>query len=289
MEESYLNQAVDMVHAAFPDGMEPWRRGFLLRAFRMEFTYRALVALAEALWEKSGDASWTSLAEMYGVSKISLDDHEVVRCLEAMMPFGFDAYMDGRVEPLPYMRGRHVVEDEAAGNAQERFSKGGFSKHPHEGATPTDSGWPSTQRIHLDAGAALNLATADSGMWAWSVKASMGATLQGKQLVMSQQAVDEVLGVAGKPGALQAAGPMESAALVRLMEQVQVVPNNPSLRIAAMRLTKGVGRANLNIFGTADRHKEQIVHTESRFVRAARAQGVALNELTVTPLLLVRR
>jgi len=90
----FIKKAVSIVHAAFPDGIEPWRRGFLLRAFRSEFSSRNLALLAAALWENSADESWTTLYEAYTVDRISYQDHEVRRCVEEMIPFGFSEFMD---------------------------------------------------------------------------------------------------------------------------------------------------------------------------------------------------
>lgn len=69
------------------------------------------------------------------------------------------------------------------------------------------------------------------------------------------------------------AGPCESRAAQRLFERLEVVPDSPSERAAALALRGKIRKRSKVIFGTGDRLKAVTVTANSGFLRAAKAQG----------------
>jgi hypothetical protein len=109
------------------------------------------------------------------------------------------------------------------------------------------------------------------------VKAQMALALKDKQLVVSQQAMDELMGTpGGKKGNIHYAGLIEAAAIQALLAQVEVVPNNPSARVLGLEPSKKLEMPDRIIFGTADQMNEVILTADLRFTTAASAQGVHL-------------
>jgi serpin B len=86
------------------DGVEPDRRGFVLRAFGSELSFRALHRLAIALWADSGDASWTGIYEAHASATIPVDHVEVRRCIHVMEAYGFPRPPRRRSSAWPSIR-----------------------------------------------------------------------------------------------------------------------------------------------------------------------------------------
>lgn len=87
-------------------------------------------------------------------------------------------------------------------------------------------------------------------------------------MVMSQTAVDEFQGAVAR-----LAGPTEKGLAEDLMNNLQVVADNPSARADALQVTGRVGANDIQIFGTADSTGISIFTSDASFLRGAAAQG----------------
>lgn len=129
----------------------------------------------------------------------------------------------------------------------------------------------------LDTGAAVNLATLDprSGYFE--------SRVQGRPLVMTATAEQQLQNILARY-----AGPGEAARARAVLNQVRVVPDNPSARVQNLIERAGVTADDKPIFGTADQMGIVIATTDRRFILAAQRQGVSIrHDLWVTPLRLM--
>jgi len=121
--------------------------------------------------------------------------------------------------------------------------------------------------VNLDSGTARALVGEGSPV-RHDIKAAIGE----RQMVMTETAEAEF-----RSAASRLAGPKEAARTERLMGRVNVVPDDPSARVAGLTLTKKVGVNDRLIFGTGDKMGIQTLTSDANFVRGAAAQGVALD------------
>jgi RHS repeat-associated protein len=128
--------------------------------------------------------------------------------------------------------------------------------------------------IALDSSSARALASSNT-----TVAAQITEHVAGRQMIMSQTAANEFARATAR-----LAGPAERQAAQRLMSQVKVVADNPSARVAGLRITRAVSPSDINIFGTADRMGIPILTSDARFGRGAAAQGVHLDVIVHDPM-----
>jgi hypothetical protein len=98
-------------------------------------------------------------------------------------------------------------------------------------------------------------------------------------MTMSQTAADEF-----QSAAARLAGPVEKGYAEDLMNQVQVVVDNPSARAAALQVTGRVGANDIQIFRTADNMDIPIFTSDISFLRGAAAQGVEFDAIVHPPM-----
>jgi len=128
--------------------------------------------------------------------------------------------------------------------------------------------------VALDSGAARALSSADR-----SVANRLTAQIAGRKMIMSQTAADEFQGAVAR-----LAGPAEKDLAENLMNEVQIVADNPSARAAALRITNKVGANDIQIFGTADQLGIPIFTSDFKFLRGAAAQGVEFDAIVHPPM-----
>ena len=125
--------------------------------------------------------------------------------------------------------------------------------------------------VHLDTGSAVTLSSADDSMVPFITN-----QVGDRPMVMSQTAANEFM------TNMQSAGPAERAAADNLMNDVTVVPDNPSPRFTDLNTTRSVGASDQVIFGTADQMGRPIVTGDMKFVSGSHSQGIPYNG-TVEP------
>lgn len=102
-------------------------------------------------------------------------------------------------------------------------------------------------------------------------------------MIMTETALGEF------QGTLRVAGPQETARAGRLLDRVQIIPDNPSARAAGLQVTKKVGANDKVIFGTGDRLGAPTMTADEKFVRGAAAQGVDFDVILHRPVPLTGR
>lgn len=125
--------------------------------------------------------------------------------------------------------------------------------------TPADA-------VNLDTSAATGFVAEGS-----TVRGVLKAFVRGRAMLMCTTAEAEFL----KAVTLKA-GPREQARAARLLARVTRVPDSPSPRVLALRITKAVNSPDKIIFGTGDALGVVTATADGKFVRAAAAQGVTL-------------
>lgn len=118
-------------------------------------------------------------------------------------------------------------------------------------------------QINIDTVSAISFISESS-----TVRHLLKAVVSGKQMVMTQTAVDEFKNV------LKVAGPIEQARAINFLNRVNIIADDPSVRALGLVLTKKVGSNDKLIFGTGDKLGIQTVTADRRFVSGALAQGV---------------
>jgi hypothetical protein len=118
---------------------------------------------------------------------------------------------------------------------------------------------------NLDTGSALAFVSEGS-----PERYALKALVSGKALIMSNTACNEFQHIIQNIG-----GPKEQARATRLLQRVQVVPDQPSARALTLRLTKRVGQRDIIIFGTGDALGALTLTADAKFIQGALAQGVA--------------
>lgn len=126
--------------------------------------------------------------------------------------------------------------------------------------------------VNLDTGSAVGFVSEGS-----PVRGQLKAAVEGRQMVMTETALEEF------QGTLRVAGPLETARAGRLLDRVQIIPDNPSARAVRLRVTKKVGVNDKVIFGTGDRLGVPTMTADDKFVRGAAAQGVDFDVILHRP------
>jgi hypothetical protein len=119
--------------------------------------------------------------------------------------------------------------------------------------------------VNLDTGTAITFVSEGS-----FVRHQLKTFVQGKSLVMTQTAVSELQRITAV-----FAGPAEQARLLRFLSRVRIIPDSPSARAQALRLTNDLGANDVVILGTGDQLGIVTMTTDRKAVRAARVQGAA--------------
>ena len=128
-------------------------------------------------------------------------------------------------------------------------------------------------QVNLDTGSAVAFVSEGS-----PIRGQLKAAVEGRQMVMTETALEEF------QGTLRVAGPLETARAGRLLDRVQIVPDNPSARASALKVTKKVGANDKVIFGTGDRLGAPTMTADDKFVRGAAAQGVPFDVILHRPI-----
>src|SRR5437762_3275591 len=127
--------------------------------------------------------------------------------------------------------------------------------------------------VNLDTGTGLALISEGSPQ-----RHLLKATIGRSSMVMTQTAVAEFQQIVRA-----VAGPLEHGRAARLLQRVQVIPDNPSSRALGLRLTKSVGSRDIIVFGTGDALGVVTLSADAKFVRGAAAQGVNFNVFVHAP------
>ena len=126
------------------------------------------------------------------------------------------------------------------------------------------SNYPPT-RVNLDTGTAVAFVADGS-----PILAQLEGYVSGKQMVMTMTALDQFAKIVHTIG-----GSQEQARAATFLTRVVPVPDTPSPRAMALRVTsKGVQESDRIIFGTGDALGIVTMTADERFIRAASAQGV---------------
>jgi uncharacterized protein with PIN domain len=125
--------------------------------------------------------------------------------------------------------------------------------------TPADA-------VNLDTSAATGFVAEGS-----AARGLLKAFVQGRAMLMCAAAEAEFLNAV----ALRA-GPREQARAARFLARITRVPDSPSPRVLALRITRAVKHRDRIIFGTGDALGVVTATADGRFVRAAAGQGVTL-------------
>src|SRR3712207_5464759 len=97
-------------------------------------------------------------------------------------------------------------------------------------------------QINIDTVSAISFISEGS-----RVRHLLKAVVSGKQMVMTQTAIDEF------KNAFKVAGPIEQARAISFLSRVNIIADDPSVRALGLVLTKKVGNNDRLIFGTADK------------------------------------
>jgi len=141
-------------------------------------------------------------------------------------------------------------------------------------STQTDDAEIRTGGVNLDTGALIALAqTRDPGLHAL-VNGLIGARIP----VATTTALAEF-----SFGITNYAGPIEQANAAKVFARVRAIPDAPSARASALRVTRGLGANDIKILGTGDSLGIQTITSDARAVRAAAAQGVKFDVQVIPP------
>lgn len=120
---------------------------------------------------------------------------------------------------------------------------------------------------NLDTNTAIALVAQDS-----PVRQAIRSSLAGQELGMTQTAANELRSIVGAVG-----GPLEQARAVELLRRVNIIADNPSARVAGLRLTKSIQANDRIIFGTGDQLGIPTWSSDAKFGRGAAGQGVVVD------------
>lgn len=133
----------------------------------------------------------------------------------------------------------------------------------------------STDQINIDTNSVQTFTTADPNSVV--AKALIAGYMHNKRVVMTTTATLEFYAQLGT-----VAGTTERTAANAFLLNVQQIPDNPSARVAALRLTQSVKQNDKIIFGTGDRLGIPTISADMDFVRGALAQGIDLRTQVLT-------
>ncbi len=106
------------------------------------------------------------------------------------------------------------------------------------------------------------------------VRNQLKPKVQGKQMVMTETAMNEFKNIVNKVG-----GPLEKARAQQFLDKhIEVIPDNPSQRVMNLKLTKKVDKVEDKvIFGTGDNLGITTLSNDAKFFKGAKAQGVEVD------------
>ncbi|WP_445638276.1 DUF1308 domain-containing protein [Nostoc sp. DSM 114161] len=96
--------------------------------------------------------------------------------------------------------------------------------------------------------------------------------VQGQQMVITQTALKEVTDIIQCSGGLS-----EQARASRLMQRLNIIPDEPSTLALNLQPTRSLGANNIIILGTGDRLGIVTMTADAKAVRATLSQGVKFN------------
>jgi hypothetical protein len=120
--------------------------------------------------------------------------------------------------------------------------------------------------VNLDTGTALAFIAEGS-----PVRYQLRIYVQGQQLVMTQTAFNEFIGIVQRVG-----GQSEQDRASRFLQRVTIIPDNPSARALNLQPTRRLEANDIIILGTGDQLGIVTMTADVKAVRAASAQGVDL-------------
>ena len=121
-----------------------------------------------------------------------------------------------------------------------------------------------SKAVNIDTGTANAFISQDS-----SIRNELEAFVQGKDMVMTETAVNEFRNIVNGAG-----GVLEQSRAEEFLNRVTIIPDNPSARAMELQVTKKVGANDKIIFGTGDNLDIVTMTSDAKFVRGASAQGV---------------
>ena len=140
--------------------------------------------------------------------------------------------------------------------------------------TQTDDNEIRTGGVNLDTGALTALTQARNPALQAMVQQLIGSRIP----VATTTALAEFA-----YGVSNYAGPIERANAAKVFTRVRAIPDTPSARASALRVTKGLGANDIKILGTGDALGIQTITSDARAVRAAAAQGVKFDVQEIPP------
>ena len=130
------------------------------------------------------------------------------------------------------------------------------------------------EAVNIDTGTANAFISQDS-----PIRHELKAYVQGKDMVMTETAVNEFRNIVNGAG-----GVLEQSRAERFLNRVTIIPDNPSVRAMELQVTRKVGANDKIIFGTGDNLNIVTMTSDAKFVRGASAQGVDFNVYVHQPM-----
>lgn len=118
--------------------------------------------------------------------------------------------------------------------------------------------------VNMDTGTALAFIAEGS-----PVRYQLRIYVQGQQLVMTQTAFNEFIGIVQQVG-----GQSEQDTASRFLQRVTIISDNPSARALNLQPTRRLGVNDIIILGTGDQLGIVTTTADVKAVRAASVQGV---------------
>jgi RHS repeat-associated protein len=137
---------------------------------------------------------------------------------------------------------------------------------PHPMPEPPEDDRP-RRSINLDTSTAIAITEEGS-----TQRHILLAYIANREMIMCLTALGEFQSAVNSFG-----GPLEQARATRFMHRITPLPDNPSARAMALKVTGSVGANDKIIFGTGDSLGIQTMTGDAKFKRGAEAQGVFLD------------